>query len=211
MPSCLTMEKHSLKECELCNKLQAKMVCESDNANLCWVCDVKVHSANLIVARHVRKLLCHVCQSPTEWQASGVRPSPTLSLCNKCFSAKHSARKHQFDENDHHVVTFTPSSASSRCGENDDDARGQHQQYGNGNSSRKHQRDGNDNQVVPFTPSLEAAASASSSIGGNAGDADAQHMGAWKGSCKWELQWTALTLVWIGQKEISWLVAGNSK
>lgn len=177
MPS---MGEHSLQECELCNKLRAKVVCESDKANLCWVCDVKVHSANFIVARHVRKLLCHVCQSPTEWQASGGRPSPTLSLCNKCFTTKHLARKH---ENHHQVVPFSPSlqataSASSSSGENDGDARGQHQRDGNGNSARKHQLDGNDNQVVPFTPSSQAAASASSRTGGNAGDAHRQRRGA---------------------------------
>ncbi|XWS51988.1 hypothetical protein CRYUN_Cryun11dG0029000 [Craigia yunnanensis] len=56
-------------KCELCGGL-ARMHCESDQANLCWDCDVKVHGANFLVAKHSRTLLCHVCQNPTPWLAS---------------------------------------------------------------------------------------------------------------------------------------------
>lgn len=71
------------KNCELC-KAPATTFCESDQASLCWTCDSKIHSANFLVARHVRTLLCHRCQSPTPWKASGARLSNALSLCETC-------------------------------------------------------------------------------------------------------------------------------
>ncbi|KAM0059041.1 putative transcription factor interactor and regulator Znf-B family [Helianthus debilis subsp. tardiflorus] len=46
-----------MKTCELC-KSAAKIYCDSDQASLCWTCDNKVHSANFLVARHSRTLLC---------------------------------------------------------------------------------------------------------------------------------------------------------
>ncbi|XP_027062005.2 uncharacterized protein [Coffea arabica] len=70
--------------CELCGKA-AKMYCVSDEARLCWDCDEKVHSANFLVAKHSRNLLCHVCQSPTPWKASGTKLGPTISVCQRCL------------------------------------------------------------------------------------------------------------------------------
>ncbi|KAL0311216.1 UNVERIFIED_CONTAM: hypothetical protein Sangu_2416300 [Sesamum angustifolium] len=72
-----------MKRCELC-KARARMHCESDQASLCWDCDAKVHSANFLVARHSRNLLCHVCQSPTPWSAAGPKLGPTVSVCEQC-------------------------------------------------------------------------------------------------------------------------------
>ncbi|XP_071694150.1 uncharacterized protein [Rutidosis leptorrhynchoides] len=73
-----------MKSCELC-KLTARIYCDSDQAYLCWTCDTKVHSANFLVARHSRNLLCRVCQSPTPWTASGERLGPSaVSVCDKC-------------------------------------------------------------------------------------------------------------------------------
>ncbi|CAK9146179.1 unnamed protein product, partial [Ilex paraguariensis] len=69
--------------CELC-KARARMYCESDQAGLCWDCDANVHSANFLVARHSRTLLCHVCQSPTAWNASGQKLGRTVSVCEIC-------------------------------------------------------------------------------------------------------------------------------
>nr|GMC70522.1 zinc finger protein CONSTANS-LIKE 1-like [Ipomoea batatas] len=63
------------------------MYCESDQANLCWSCDSKVHSANFLVERHSRRLLCHVCQSPTAWSASGSRLGSMVSTCERCFGS----------------------------------------------------------------------------------------------------------------------------
>ncbi|KAA8526456.1 hypothetical protein F0562_008341 [Nyssa sinensis] len=60
------------------------MFCESDQASLCWDCDAEVHSANFLVARHSRSLLCHACQSPTAWSASGSKLGRTVSVCNSC-------------------------------------------------------------------------------------------------------------------------------
>ncbi|KAF7805851.1 zinc finger protein CONSTANS-LIKE 2-like [Senna tora] len=72
-----------MKKCELC-KIPARTYCESDEASLCWECDAKVHGANFLVARHSRTLLCHACQSPTPWKASGVHLGNTVSLCRAC-------------------------------------------------------------------------------------------------------------------------------
>ncbi|GJT74895.1 zinc finger protein CONSTANS-LIKE 1-like protein [Tanacetum coccineum] len=75
-----------MKSCELC-KSPARIYCESDQASLCWTCDTKVHSANFLVARHSRTLLCRNCQSPTPWSASGQRiGSSAVSVCQKCAS-----------------------------------------------------------------------------------------------------------------------------
>lgn len=73
-----------MKICELCKGV-ARMYCESDQANLCWSCDSKVHSANFLVERHSRRLLCHVCQSPTAWSASGSKLGSMVSACERCF------------------------------------------------------------------------------------------------------------------------------
>ncbi|XP_031101764.1 zinc finger protein CONSTANS-LIKE 4-like [Ipomoea triloba] len=75
-----------MKICELCKGV-ARMYCESDQANLCWSCDSKVHSANFLVERHSRRLLCHVCQSPTAWSASGSRLGSMVSTCERCFGS----------------------------------------------------------------------------------------------------------------------------
>ncbi|KAL2472607.1 uncharacterized protein Fot_48343 [Forsythia ovata] len=73
----------SKKGCELCSN-PARMYCESDQASLCWNCDEKVHSANFLVAKHSRNLLCHVCQSSTSWKASGLKIGPTVCICHVC-------------------------------------------------------------------------------------------------------------------------------
>lgn len=73
-----------MKRCELCKSF-ATIYCESDQASLCWRCDAKVHSANFLVAKHSRCLLCHSCQSPTRWSASGEKLAPaTVSICDRC-------------------------------------------------------------------------------------------------------------------------------
>ncbi|TYH21292.1 hypothetical protein ES288_A04G032100v1 [Gossypium darwinii] len=72
-----------MRKCELCGRL-ARMHCESDQANLCWDCDFKVHGANFLVAKHNRTLLCRVCQSPTPWLASGRNLGSAVSVCDSC-------------------------------------------------------------------------------------------------------------------------------
>lgn len=73
-----------MRRCELC-KAKARMHCSSDQASLCWSCDAAVHSANFLVARHSRNLLCGVCQSPTSWSTSGGKVRPTVSVCEQCL------------------------------------------------------------------------------------------------------------------------------
>ncbi|KAI9185244.1 hypothetical protein LWI28_005582 [Acer negundo] len=75
-----------MKKCELCDRT-ARMYCESDQASLCWDCDEKVHRANFLVAKHSRSLLCHVCQSVTQWKASGAKLGPTVSVCEACVAS----------------------------------------------------------------------------------------------------------------------------
>ncbi|KAM3343325.1 zinc finger protein CONSTANS [Capsicum galapagoense] len=75
----------NIKKCELCCKKRARMYCESDEASLCFDCDSNVHSANFLVAKHSRNLLCHSCSNTTPWSASGPKLSPTLSICNSCI------------------------------------------------------------------------------------------------------------------------------
>lgn len=75
-----------VKKCELCDS-PARIHCESDQANLCWDCDAKVHGANFLVARHSRCLLCRRCQSPTPWRAEGYRLGGTVSVCQLCAAA----------------------------------------------------------------------------------------------------------------------------
>ncbi|GAB4859495.1 hypothetical protein Ancab_010962 [Ancistrocladus abbreviatus] len=79
------------KSCELC-KSPARMYCKSDQASLCWDCDFKVHSANFIVARHSRSLLCQVCQSPSPWSASGAKLGSMVSACERCVADMDVAR-----------------------------------------------------------------------------------------------------------------------
>lgn len=85
------MTSVDLKTCELC-KSEARTYCESDQASLCWDCDNRVHTANFLVARHSRTLLCHFCYSLTPWKASGEQLGHTFSVCRTCVDT-HSDRR----------------------------------------------------------------------------------------------------------------------
>ncbi|KAG5032900.1 hypothetical protein AAZX31_06G237000 [Glycine max] len=93
--------EESSTTCVLCEK-RAMMLCDSDQAKLCWECDEKVHSANFLVAKHSRVLLCRLCHSPTPWKASGMKLTPTVSFCNRCV-AERNARWNRLvnNENEH--------------------------------------------------------------------------------------------------------------
>lgn len=69
--------------CELCEGVAA-LYCAADKAHICWPCDAKVHSANFLVARHTRSVLCTACATPTAWRASGANPTPLTGLCANC-------------------------------------------------------------------------------------------------------------------------------
>ncbi|KAM1139095.1 hypothetical protein ACFX2I_036806 [Malus domestica] len=88
-----------MKKCDLCDSA-AKVYCDSDQASLCWDCDVKVHGANFLVAKHSRTLLCHVCQSPTRWIGSGLKLCPTVSVCESCVNNNEGNHHQDEDEDD---------------------------------------------------------------------------------------------------------------
>ncbi|KAJ6377063.1 hypothetical protein OIU76_026096 [Salix suchowensis] len=132
-----------MKRCELCDSL-AKVYCESDQANLCWDCDANVHSANFLVAKHSRSLLCHVCQSLTPWSGSGPKLGPTLSVCNECVS-KSSCREERRSEEDEE--------GDSDDGEEDGDEEedsDEDEENGDGGNDLGGE-DEEENQVVPWS------------------------------------------------------------
>ncbi|KAK9052017.1 hypothetical protein SSX86_028645 [Deinandra increscens subsp. villosa] len=136
-----------MKRCALC-KSPAKLYCDSDQASLCWTCDSKVHSANFLVARHSRCLLCRVCQNPTSWTASGRKLGPSaVSICQKCVVDRSS------DEGD---------GREESQGGNDDN------EYDGDEESENEKRE--ENQVVPLCYSPPPAASSSSSDDCSTGD-----------------------------------------
>ncbi|KAI3736233.1 hypothetical protein L6452_15771 [Arctium lappa] len=143
------------KRCELCKSI-ARIYCDSDSASLCWSCDSKVHSANFLVARHSRSLLCQICQSPTPWSASGEKIGPTTSsICGRCvvedISDDDDDREERVEGNDSEIGT-----------DGDDEYDGD--EYGDELESLEDSVDENDNQVVPWssTPPPPPASSSSS-------------------------------------------------
>ncbi|KAK9097771.1 hypothetical protein Syun_024816 [Stephania yunnanensis] len=72
--------------CELCNG-EATLFCGSDSAFLCWTCDARVHEANFLVARHVRRTLCLKCEGFDGKAVSGVGFRPVRRpICRSCAS-----------------------------------------------------------------------------------------------------------------------------
>ncbi|KAH6795975.1 hypothetical protein C2S51_036961 [Perilla frutescens var. frutescens] len=118
-----------MRRCELC-KAKARMHCASDQASLCWDCDAAVHSANFLVARHSRNLLCDVCQSPTPWSASGGKLRSTVSVCEQCAdqepcddsSEDESAEEELVEDNQ--VVPWSPPPPPEESSSSADEAGG---------------------------------------------------------------------------------------
>ncbi|KAK7405171.1 hypothetical protein VNO78_06370 [Psophocarpus tetragonolobus] len=131
--------------CALCDK-RAVMVCDSDQAKLFWDCDEKVHSANFLVAKHWRVLLCRLCHSPTPWKASGTKLTPTVSFCHRCVLDRN-ARWNELVNNEHRHRAFVDDDEDSYHEEEDED-----------------EDEEGENQVVPMsligsaTPSLSSHA-----------------------------------------------------
>ncbi|XP_022011945.1 zinc finger protein CONSTANS-LIKE 9 isoform X2 [Helianthus annuus] len=133
--------------CELC-KSPAKIYCDSDQASLCWTCDNKVHSANFLVARHSRTLLCCKCHSPTPWTAAGEKLGPSaVSICEKCVMEDTS------DDDDE----------SEEENNEDDD-------YDEDSETELHVGDDDHNQIVPLCYTPPPPASSSSSDDCSVGD-----------------------------------------
>ncbi|KAI3703858.1 hypothetical protein L1987_74054 [Smallanthus sonchifolius] len=101
-----------MKRCDLCSHI-ARVSCQSDNASLCYLCDQTVHSANFLVAKHCRTLLCHKCQSLTPWTASGLHLGRTATVCVDCVNEYSSQwRENRIGQENHGV---------QEDGETDDD------------------------------------------------------------------------------------------
>ncbi|KAK9008064.1 hypothetical protein V6N11_074968 [Hibiscus sabdariffa] len=74
--------------CDFCNHQSALLLCPADSANLCFLCDRHVHSANLLSLNHLRSLLCHNCCA----QPVSVRcATDYLMLCPDCDYDAHGA------------------------------------------------------------------------------------------------------------------------
>ncbi|CAA0825088.1 B-box type zinc finger family protein [Striga hermonthica] len=113
-----------MKWCELC-KRTARIHCESDQASLCWSCDARVHSANFLVARHSRNLLCRACQCPTPWFASGAELGPTASACVKCADRREDGGDYPPEVVEEiPVVPWSPPAESSSSAEEEAEADG---------------------------------------------------------------------------------------
>ncbi|KAI8000151.1 B-box zinc finger protein 32 [Camellia lanceoleosa] len=126
-----------MKKCELCNSV-ARMYCDSDRAILCWDCDSKVHAANFLVAKHSRTLLCHACQSPTPWTASGPKLGPTVSVCESCVHTNNKTTTNDDDDDD-------DDDDEENGIENDDEDEDE-----DGDDSSDEDEDDGENQVVPL-------------------------------------------------------------
>ncbi|KAG8380260.1 hypothetical protein BUALT_Bualt07G0174700 [Buddleja alternifolia] len=72
-----------VRSCELCNA-EAAVYCTSDTAFLCWSCDLKIHDANFLVARHIRQSICSNCKNYTGDVISGVGFQPSPATCQSC-------------------------------------------------------------------------------------------------------------------------------
>ncbi|KAF8389421.1 hypothetical protein HHK36_026116 [Tetracentron sinense] len=70
--------------CELCNG-EVFLYCTSDSAFLCWKCDARVHEANFLVARHVRRTVCSRCKGFDGNTVSGVGIHYLQSICRSCL------------------------------------------------------------------------------------------------------------------------------
>ncbi|TYK13446.1 Zinc finger protein CONSTANS-LIKE 14 [Cucumis melo var. makuwa] len=71
--------------CELCNS-KASLYCQADDAYLCRKCDKWVHGANFLALRHIRCILCDVCQNLTQKYLMGTSTEvllPTIIACTK--------------------------------------------------------------------------------------------------------------------------------
>ncbi|GLT83423.1 hypothetical protein SLE2022_017130 [Rubroshorea leprosula] len=146
-----------MKNCELCGGA-AGIYCESDQASLCWDCDRKVHGANFLVAKHTRSLLCHSCQQPTLWRASGQNLGSAVSVCDSCsgVDCKEEERTQESEE---------------ECEEDEgnDDYDDQEEMMVEDSGDEEEDEDG-ENQVVPWSgdssqPSPPVVSSDSSSAG----------------------------------------------
>ncbi|XP_042477980.1 zinc finger protein CONSTANS-LIKE 10-like [Macadamia integrifolia] len=151
-----------MKECELCN-YPARMYCDSDQASLCWDCDAKVHCANFLVARHSRSLLCHICQSPTPWKASGSKLGPTVSVCQRCANNCNGSDERSEIDEEREGANEDDDEFAGELDDDDDDDDSEDEDDDDDYSDDDDDESG-ENQVVPWssTPPPPVASSSSS-------------------------------------------------
>ncbi|KAL8195525.1 hypothetical protein R6Q57_025928 [Mikania cordata] len=142
-----------MKRCELCSHF-ARIYCQSDNASLCYDCDHTVHSSNFLVAKHSRTLLCHKCQSPTPWTASGVNLGRAATVCVTCLDEGSSQRPVMFSHRENDAVE------ENRDVHEDEETEAE--DIGSGDESEDDDEDA-ENQVVPWSSAASAPVTASSS------------------------------------------------
>lgn len=131
------------------------MHCESDQANLCWDCDFKVHGANFLVAKHNRTLLCHVCQSSTAWLASGRNLGSAVSVCDSCVV-----------NGDNKCEAAAEESSQREYGEEEEEKEDEGD-YDNEDVEETEEEEDAENQVVPWSGESSPL---SMSKSGNEGD-----------------------------------------
>ncbi|KAF3451595.1 hypothetical protein FNV43_RR07690 [Rhamnella rubrinervis] len=144
-----------MKKCELCDSI-AKIYCESDQAGLCWDCDAQVHGANFLVAKHSRTLLCHVCQSLTPWNGSGLKLGPTVSVCENCVNVLNQNEARQGnneddDDEDHLGDNLDEDDEDEEEDSSDDDDDDDDGGGGGGGGDDDDDEDEEENQVVPWS------------------------------------------------------------
>jgi len=86
-------EKLALPLCDNCGIQASRVYCEADDANLCKVCDAKIHSVNSIAARHVRMdvnmrpgQFMGACPTHLDTEASEYCIECRVPLCKHCRS-----------------------------------------------------------------------------------------------------------------------------
>ncbi|KAF4394379.1 zinc finger protein CONSTANS-LIKE 1 [Cannabis sativa] len=155
-----------MKHCELCKGL-ARTYCESDKASLCWNCDVKVHGANFLVARHTRSVLCHLCQSPTPWKASGAELGVTVSVCESCVVVARNSTEGEGEEDESQGGNDVEFDSDDDLISEDDDEYSDEEDVAEEQEELDADDEDGDNQVVPWSASSTMtpppAASSSSS------------------------------------------------
>ncbi|KAM6585078.1 hypothetical protein CsatB_012080 [Cannabis sativa] len=145
------------KKCELCDS-PAKMYCDSDRASLCWDCDARVHSANFLVAKHMRTLLCRVCQSLTPWSGSGPKLSPTVSVCHNCVNGCY--------QNDTVIQQNDNEEDEDYEEDEDEDDSEENNDDDDNNDGDGDDEDDEENQVVPWSNNPPPPVSSNSSSSG---------------------------------------------
>lgn len=162
-----------MKECKLCDR-PARMYCESDQANLCWECDAKVHCANFLAARHSRNLLCQKCQSPTPWKASGPKLGPTISVCEVCVLRCQGQQRQQEiegngenedgnDADDDEIEGYNGASEINDDDEDGYDDDEDHDDFDDEEEEEEEEEEDGENQVVPWSSTPPPVPSSSSS------------------------------------------------